>query len=510
MPDFHAPDGAQYVTDEMITTAKQQIDDYMDKVDEYPEDRYSGRGVVMIAGGGKYIPCAYVALNMLRANGCTLPVELWHIGAYEMDEQAKALFDGLHVTFVDAVDVLQDYPARRIGGWELNPYSILHSRFEEVVFLDADNVPLIDVEEMFEWPEYLEKGAVFWPDFGRLPAGRSIWKLLNIEYRDECEFESGQILVNKRKCWYELNLTMCLNEYSDTYYSHVWGDKETYHMAWRYLNREYAMPARGIHRLRATMCQHDFHDNIIFQHRNMDKFRMERTNARIGGFQREDECFSYLEIIRTTWDGVIRQPMPQTRQELEAHGDIAGNVFKYSINGGGGRDLELLPSGLIGKGTMDLERGWYVRQYADGIHLFLSRKGAISADLTQNDAGTWTGRWVGNELFPVQLKKTVQRHADAQTCVKTYPQTMIDTEWMYIRVGFDTSNCKFLAGGVVNGLGANEQAWWVTDIQGVEFLCLAARANAVPICMLQLGRDGVWRGFWNRHERMEVELVKRG
>jgi putative intracellular protease/amidase len=43
-------------------------------------------GVVIPGGGAKYFPSAWVCVHMLRHLGCTLPVELWHLGPREVTE----------------------------------------------------------------------------------------------------------------------------------------------------------------------------------------------------------------------------------------------------------------------------------------------------------------------------------------------------------------------------------------------------------------------------------------
>ncbi len=47
--------------------------------------------------------------------------------------------------------------------------------------------------------------------------------------------ESGQILVNKEKCWKELNLAWFLNNHSYLTYQYYVGDKDTYQLAWLYV-----------------------------------------------------------------------------------------------------------------------------------------------------------------------------------------------------------------------------------------------------------------------------------
>jgi hypothetical protein len=183
----------------------------------------------------------------------------------------------------------------------VKPFAALHSRFEEVLCLDADNVPVVNPEFLFQTPEYASTGAVFWPDYGRLDPARSIWAVCEVPYRDEPEFESGEMVLDKRRTWPALQLAMHYNEYSDFYYQHVHGDKETFHMAWRRLGRPYAMPSRGIESLSGIMCQHDFEGRRIFQHRNSRKWTLAGPNPRTEGFLYEPECLSFLEDLRRGW-----------------------------------------------------------------------------------------------------------------------------------------------------------------------------------------------------------------
>ncbi|MEM9257685.1 MAG: glycosyltransferase family 9 protein [Pseudomonadota bacterium] len=256
-----------------------------------------GRGIVICAGGPKYLPCVWVCINMLRHHGCDLPVEVWHLGEKEMPWHIRESLMPLDTKCIDARMRSERYPARTLNGWEVKPYAILHSRFNEVLLLDADNVVARDPAYLFNDPRYLETGAVFWPDFNRFGPDQSIWQLTGIPYQDEPEFESGQILVNKSACWGELLLTMWFNEFSDFWYQHIHGDKDTFHLAWRRLNRMYAMPDRPIHAIEATMCQHDLQGMLLFMHRNFAKWQLPvESNRKIDGFQHEEACFEYLRL----------------------------------------------------------------------------------------------------------------------------------------------------------------------------------------------------------------------
>ena len=270
----------------------------------------TGRGIIIAGGGRRYCAPAWVCIQMLRHLGCKLPIQLWHLGPSELDEHMKSLVEPLGVECVDALEVRKKHPARILNGWELKPYAMLHSPFQEVLFLDADNMPVANPEFLFDAPEYKQAGAVFWPDYGELGPRRAIWGICGVKYRKEPEFESGQILVDKVKCWRELQLTMWMNEHSDFFYRHIHGDKETFHMAWRKLDRPYAMPAKRITSLTGTMCQHDFSGQRLFQHRNASKWRLAGNNDTIPGFLFEKQCVRFLRELRQLWSGDVQKVAP--------------------------------------------------------------------------------------------------------------------------------------------------------------------------------------------------------
>ena len=344
-------------------TAAEVAADFLRNLGPYPTGSLSGRGIVTCAGGTRYLPCGWVCIQMLRRLGCTLPVEIWSLGPTEIDADASRLFEPLGVRCVDASEVAERHPVRILNGWELKPFSILHSAFGEVLFLDADDVPARDPTDLFESAEYRRTGAVFWPDFGRLGPQRTIWDVCRVPYRDEPEFETGQVVVHKARCWRAMQLTMHLNEYSDFYYRHIHGDKETFHMAWRMLRQEYSMVSWPIHALRGVMCQHDFEGRRVFQHRNLAKWELEGPNQHIPGFMHEDECLGFLEDLRRRWDGRIGHGRPATAAELDAARELVRiGRFRYVRVGHDSRRIELQDGGRVGEGRAACEEFWYTRE----------------------------------------------------------------------------------------------------------------------------------------------------
>ena len=267
-----------------------------------------GRGIVISGGGVKYFPGVWVCINMLRRLGCSLPIQIWHLGKKEMDARMKALLAPLGVECVDATKVRKKFPARILQGWELKPYALLHSPYREVLLLDADNVPVVNPEFLFATPEFRATGAIFWPDFahGANQKAFAIWRSFGLRIPDEFEFESGQIVLDKERCWQALCLTWWINENSDFFYRHLHGDKETFRLAFRKLKTAYALVSKPIEALPGVMCQHDFRGRRIFQHRNGEKWDL-FFNKRIKGFRWEKQCLADLSDLRRVWDGRIHR-----------------------------------------------------------------------------------------------------------------------------------------------------------------------------------------------------------
>ena len=292
-------------------TARAASELFLSRLPPYP-GTFEGRGIVICAGGVTYFPAAWVCIQMLRRLKCDLPIQLWHLGHGEFSTSMEKLVTPLGVECVDASKIREKHPVRILNGWELKPYSILHSPFKEVLLLDADNMPVRDPEYLFDSPEFKSTGAVFWPDIPRAEPPRKVWDLCGIKYRREQNFESGQILVNKEKNWRPLSLAMWYNENSDFFYRRVYGDKETFHLAFRKTGHSYSMPARTVHRLPGTMCQHDFQGRRVFQHRNNDHWNIFLWNHRVAGFRFERAARKYVEELRTLWDGELSRYPRQT------------------------------------------------------------------------------------------------------------------------------------------------------------------------------------------------------
>jgi hypothetical protein len=388
-----------------VETAAEHVEPFVQNelpTKTYPADRFSGRGVVIAAGGIKFQINAWVNIRMLRMLGCELPIECWYLGPDEYNAAWAQLVKRYDVACIDAYDVRKQHPHARLHGWELKPYAIQHSRFREVLFLDADNVPVRDPTYLFETPQFRESGAIFWPDFGRLGRDRLAWRVFgNIPYRDEWEVESGQIVVDKARCWPALELChWYMRNSNNFFFNHVHGDKEVFHLAWRKLGLEYAMPARAIDALPGVMCQHDFEGNRVFQHRNMRKWSFYH-NPRTFRFQYEDDCLQLVEELKAKWSPAA-QTLP-SEEDMAAIAAMDGRTFEYRRVGHDHRPLVFRGDGTFAKGDAGCERYWTIR---DGRLLIAGDDGRLTMDLQARSDGGWEGRWLVHEKMPILLEPT--------------------------------------------------------------------------------------------------------
>lgn len=89
-------------------------------------------------------------------------------------------------------------------GWVLKALMLYVTTFQEVLVLDADNVPLADPTYLFDCPAYLSGGSLFWPDFWSRNWHNPgpVYDLLNLTEPWETQpdlltTESGQFMLDR-------------------------------------------------------------------------------------------------------------------------------------------------------------------------------------------------------------------------------------------------------------------------------------------------------------------------
>lgn len=132
-----------------------------------PTGAFSGTGAVYVTGG-KYVPIMLISLRMLRRVSPSVPVEVF-FGT--KDEYEPDLCENVLPSLNAKCLVLEDIYGRDffdnfdIQGYQFKALAILASSFENVVFLDSDNIAIQNIEQCIYQEPFLSQKYIVWPDY---------------------------------------------------------------------------------------------------------------------------------------------------------------------------------------------------------------------------------------------------------------------------------------------------------------------------------------------------------
>ncbi len=230
------------VSGKLYLQEQKNIQDIKEGIFEYScVNRGCGRGIVICGGGDRLYGTGLAIIKTIRAQGCDLPVEWFYADAGEMTEEAIKLLETFNVECSN-LDSYPELKAVKKRGYQSKAMAIACSKFQEVLFLDCDNIPIRNPSYLFELKEYKETGALFWKDLWRYQQGsvftgpdqrKHMHLLFGIQEPEvgEFEIESGQILIDKSRHWRGVHLFLYMNLHWSIYYKLLYGDKDTYAIA---------------------------------------------------------------------------------------------------------------------------------------------------------------------------------------------------------------------------------------------------------------------------------------
>lgn len=352
----------------------------------FPRDKFAGQGVVTCAGGPRMFTNAYVLIHVLRRHlGCTLPIEVWHFGAAELSPRMAGLLRELDVQPVDACAAMGLQPPRMANPWQLKAYAIIWSQFREVLYLDADQVPVRNPAELFSWPQYLAKGSVLWPDIIDLPEDNPIWKICQLLPRRAVSVESGQLLVDKARHWAGLDMALALNEEAQELYKLIYGDKDTFLLGAMMSGEDIAIiPRRPKTDVPWCLYQLDFAGEVLFQHRTGAKWTYKGPQQQLPNFFHHGACENALAELRRKWNGRVFQAL----EPIAGH-DFSGKTYRLSRPGEEVRMLQFLPEGEIAGGQLPEPMNWYCEHVAGAVSLVLCSGDDLPLQFTAAKDGVW-------------------------------------------------------------------------------------------------------------------------
>ncbi|TKA21880.1 hypothetical protein B0A50_08616 [Salinomyces thailandicus] len=291
-------------------------------------DQFEGRGIVIVAGDSASMQRVRLVVRQLKRLKSTLPIEIHYYGDEIAFADVAEVTDMWHdIRFNNLAEdhnLMKTHTAKpfnpalpkvHLPNYSFKTAAVINSRFAEALLLDSDNIPVIDPEELFQSETYKEFGTIFWPDIARTRKQNPIWPITNTPCRmDEYEQESGQLLVDKKRFFYHLQLAAWLNNEHGDYYGgtlkepgkmgggFLLGDKDMFRFAWHALKTQYGRPARWVTSVgtispneEKKYCGHSFaqhhpdsHDGrVAFMHggllKSMDPRGMTYLRENLGG-----------------------------------------------------------------------------------------------------------------------------------------------------------------------------------------------------------------------------------
>lgn len=216
------------------------------------------RGIVMTTGDA-YAKSAIQAITTLRFHGCRLPIEVFHMGPFDLsNENREALIKLGDVTCRDVCESF-DCLALDLQKWDGKPFALLASSFREVILMDADAIFMQNPEVMFDDEDYVLTGSLFFKDrtlFGG-SYGISEWlqsilpKPLNphvvssrvFRAQSSHEQEAGVVVLDKHRHLLGLLATCLLNipgGAKEAVREKTHGEKETFWLGLALADESYA------------------------------------------------------------------------------------------------------------------------------------------------------------------------------------------------------------------------------------------------------------------------------
>ena len=209
----------------------------------------------------------YILRNELK---CKLPIELWQIGkeiSDTMQEKLCALEDSFQLSFKNVCDYT-DNP-EHWKGWQIKAFIVKHTEIDEPILCDCDSVFLVNPEIIYNDSNYIQTGTFFFKDWIKhepnnydieIPARREFIKKLLPEktkyFPEEWNYiyglpdtvqamwyyqESGVVYLNKNMHPEVIEKIYELNYNHQETYKYIFGDKETFWLAFVINNKPFYM-----------------------------------------------------------------------------------------------------------------------------------------------------------------------------------------------------------------------------------------------------------------------------
>ena len=275
-------------------------------------------GILIPAGGAKLTTNLLITLRVLRHHlKSTLPIEVMWQSKDEMDNftWSNISEDFEPIRGIDISSTPHPVPNLHLNvtlkKYMGKVFSLLLSDFRYVILLDADCMPTQDPQVLFDTPQFLTNGNLFWPDAWEGTVRDDAFDSVGLQYKGARDVinqgkgflprdtESGQLVLDRARHLDVLEYLFWINgERERGSGDSLWGDKDTFSLAFAcagkaHLYSQVAVPPSGLFSWQKDMLleketdkryngwqllgfmQHDPLARAAFIHRTINKFSLD-------------------------------------------------------------------------------------------------------------------------------------------------------------------------------------------------------------------------------------------
>lgn len=212
----------------------------------------NNKGIVYVSGPGYYW-LTTLSIKYIRdiIGDKTTPIEVFVPFKQKHDYHCNKIhlvYPQIKCSYFS--DYLTHNQINQLSGYQYKSLALLLTKFNDILYLDSDNIPLVNVNEMFDNEIYLKSGFLSWSDFWKRSTNYKFYRMARLSgFADPISttpsIESGQILINKNTHLKTLLLAYYYNFYGPEYFYPLFsqgfpgeGDKESFYLASRVTNEK--------------------------------------------------------------------------------------------------------------------------------------------------------------------------------------------------------------------------------------------------------------------------------
>jgi len=195
-------------------------------------------GIAMTIGTQSHVDNAYATLSALRnQQKSSMPVTVFYMDgeiAKDVADMFTQAFGNIQFVNMASLPSTPLCDEQAPAGFAIKALALYHAKeyYQHVMWMDVDSLPLTTPESLFESEAYTTQGNMFWPDFYNGWVNEAIYDALTTAKPSEvADTESGQLLIDTCKHADVLQFVHVLNQQSAVTYDYMFGDKDTFRLA---------------------------------------------------------------------------------------------------------------------------------------------------------------------------------------------------------------------------------------------------------------------------------------